>query len=735
MAQQPMSTPGAERGARPQANAPFFFEGEAQKRALSYVSYALNKGRGVFLLTGKADTGKSALAAKIRDGLRAEGTEVAWLSAANIGGNDLLRRIAASFGLAHYSLPRSRILGALEDHLREHARGGKCPLLVIDEADSLQVADLTEIATLCKLRTSGRYLLQIFLIGRQLPLAELAEGGRANGMEQLVATYRLSALSQAELDPFIGGWAAHLGHAVPPPLPRHLGQRLMAWSGGRPGRLSGLCEQLGVRLEQGALEAWDEDLVETLVEGVEQESAVVRPAAPPQGLAGAAATVPARGPSGLNSGPALARRDPRPAPAPSGAEPAAQALATPAPETAEVVTETALVAEKPPVARTPRPRPAGGAVQPIDTPLAAICGGAEEALLLAPLLTMLSERFGRCTLLDHRGDVDLTRGPWPALGDRVALRPVGVEEDGPSGAGATPLVGNLEQAAALLSGEVVRLLLCIDDSDATLALALAAQKRGIPVARLEAGRRAAETGKSESVNQALLDRLADALLVPDPLAQVNLLMEGIQRKRIRETGSLRVDALAAALAAHGVRLSQLVKARRGGASPAKEGYALVALRDDAHCSPGKLELLLRVLRDIGEMVPVRLVASTCVMDILNRTGIVAEREKWNIERLQPLDPMLSARYLGRARLVVTDSEYLQVESTALRVPCITLAEHTVWPVTVECGNNRLCRLNPVELIEAASVALTEEIPVSAVPSLWDGHASTRIVNALKRWLA
>ena len=57
--------------------------------------------------------------------------------------------------------------------------------------------------------------------------------------------------------------------------------------------------------------------------------------------------------------------------------------------------------------------------------------------------------------------------------------------------------------------------------------------------------------------------------------------------------------------------------------------------------------------------------------------------------VEPLGYFDTISLIDTARLVLTDSGGMQEETTALRVPCITLRENTERPITVEMGSSRL----------------------------------------------
>lgn len=683
---------------------------------MDYLRYALEKGRGVFALTGAAGVGKTALARQVIQEWKTPHDAVVLLSGDRVGGNGVDRQLASALGLAHYSLPQPKLPGALErDFAVRLAKGGRS-LLIIDDANHLQRGDLDELARLCQLQTSGHALVQVFLIGRRLRYAEPEQRGSAHGIAHLIGSYQLAPIATADIAEFVQGWAGHEGYRDLPRLPAALCERIASWSEGRPRMLKRYCEQVRGVVAKGRGLVWDGALVERLIAGASDAFHAVHASAPPVDFTVGSDTGTLRLDPDHTGAPASAQ-SPRHDASPPGS------LATGAVVTEVLPAVDADASDPPaPAMTTAAPRYAA------DTPVVALCATVEEAYVLAPLIKMAAKRIGPCTMLVEPGELNTERPPWNSRSRSVVWRPLNVAKSN-QGQALEALAAAMRTGAALLNSKAVKVLLSLGNSDNALGLALAAHKLGVPQARVEAGRRA--TGaERHSMNQVLLERLADCLLVSDSLAQVNLLMEGIARNRVREVGNLRVDALASLLARNGIELARAADPDRHGAHGAKTGYALVVLRDERTCGSGQLELLLRVLRDIGEMLPIRLLVSQALMDALHPAGPVRQWRKWNIDMLALVDPVRSLDLLVEARILITDSELMQVEASALRVPCITLGDETPWPITVESGGNRLCGLNPVEIIDVVSSALTEPLRRDTVPTLWDGQAAQRATHAL-----
>ena len=83
-----------------------------------------------------------------------------------------------------------------------------------------------------------------------------------------------------------------------------------------------------------------------------------------------------------------------------------------------------------------------------------------------------------------------------------------------------------------------------------------------------------------------------------------------------------------------------------------------------------------------------------------------------------------------SRLVMTDSGGIQEETTALKVPCLTLRTTTERPITCEIGTNILVNPSPEDINAAMKTALSNPKNNGVVPPLWDGKAAERIVKKI-----
>ena len=264
-------------------------------------------------------------------------------------------------------------------------------------------------------------------------------------------------------------------------------------------------------------------------------------------------------------------------------------------------------------------------------------------------------------------------------------------------------------------------VLVVGDVTSTLAAALVASKMGIRLAHVEAGLRSSDRTMPEEINRIVTDSLSDFLFVSESSGTANLLTEGVAAGRIFFVGNVMIDTLlqfrekAAA--------SDIIE--RLGLTP--RGYAVATLHRPSNVDdPDRLRRLHEVLLDVADMLPV-------VFPVHPRTrarlGPMLE-SKPSLLLIEPLGYLDFLRLMAESRLMLTDSGGIQEETTILQVPCLTLRENTERPITIEQGTNRLVGVEPAAILTAVRETLENAPRPAMIPELWDGHASSRILDVL-----
>jgi len=263
----------------------------------------------------------------------------------------------------------------------------------------------------------------------------------------------------------------------------------------------------------------------------------------------------------------------------------------------------------------------------------------------------------------------------------------------------------------------------VGDVNSTLAGALVAAKLGIPVAHVEAGLRSFDRRMPEEINRLVTDALSDFLFVSEPSGVRNLLAEGVPERKIFFTGNVMIDTLLKFRS----RAAQTNVLERLGLRSGN--YAVATLHRPSNVDvPAQLAALLKMLGEVAQRIPVVFPIHPRTREQLHKMNLATD----GVLLTPPLGYLEFLRLTSEARLVLTDSGGIQEETTILQVPCLTLRENTERPVTIEQGTNRLVGIETGSILRAVLETLESPQASGKVPDLWDGCASSRILDVLQR---
>ena len=288
---------------------------------------------------------------------------------------------------------------------------------------------------------------------------------------------------------------------------------------------------------------------------------------------------------------------------------------------------------------------------------------------------------------------------------------------------------NTDQAARMLAvlGPVLDeinpdLVLVYGDTNSTLAAALAAAQKRIPVAHIEAGMRSFDRDMPEELNRVLADHASEILFCSTPTAVENLANENI-RERVHLVGDVMADV---ALAFLPVAEERSAAVTGNDVSPGE--YALMTVHRAANVdTPDRLELMV----ELAERLPLPTVfpVHPRTRARLRAAGLEGRLEA-AVKVTQPLGYLDFLKLASHARVVLTDSGGVQKEAYLLSTPCVTLRDRTEWVETVESGWNVLVDLDA----DAALAAINRPAPAGERPELYGGgHAADRICDVLSAY--
>jgi UDP-N-acetylglucosamine 2-epimerase len=319
-------------------------------------------------------------------------------------------------------------------------------------------------------------------------------------------------------------------------------------------------------------------------------------------------------------------------------------------------------------------------------------------------------------------DDELSRVFFEELDVPTPARQLGIH-DGSLTSQTSRMLAALEPVLEELTPELV---LVYGDTNSTLAGALAAAQRHVPVAHVEAGMRSFDRSMPEELNRVLTDHASDLLLCSTETAVRNLEREGVAGE-VRLVG----DAMADVTLAFAPVAERRSRALEEHGLTAGEYLLVTAHRAGNVDSPDRLLKLVELL----EALPRR-----AVFPLHPRTRARLEAAAL-LDRLRDLEGLLLAPPLGyldflilarNARAVLTDSGGVQKEAYLLGTQCVTMRDTTEWVETLETGWNVLVDLDR----DAALRALERPPPTGERPELYGGgRAGQRIAEAVDAYTA
>ncbi|KMP10767.1 UDP-N-acetylglucosamine 2-epimerase [Candidatus Nitromaritima sp. SCGC AAA799-A02] len=286
----------------------------------------------------------------------------------------------------------------------------------------------------------------------------------------------------------------------------------------------------------------------------------------------------------------------------------------------------------------------------------------------------------------------------------------------------------IKRVDPVLEQEKPDAVLVVGDVNSTMACALAASYREIPVFHVEAGLRSFDRSMPEEINRIVTDSLSDLLFVTEKSGLENLAREGIDSKKVHFVGNVMVDTLLR----HKETAEQTSRALDTLKLEKRQYVVLTLHRPSNVDQPGILESVLQGVLELSKQIPVVFPIHPRTRKKISEFGLDLLLEPLILVEPQPYLDMVNL--MSHARMLLTDSGGIQEETTILQVPCLTLRENTERPVTLERGTNTLVGTGNGAILSAAEKILTTEGKKASRPELWDGAAAQRILKILNDWI-
>ncbi|HEY8422333.1 MAG TPA: UDP-N-acetylglucosamine 2-epimerase (non-hydrolyzing) [Thermoclostridium sp.] len=362
-----------------------------------------------------------------------------------------------------------------------------------------------------------------------------------------------------------------------------------------------------------------------------------------------------------------------------------------------------------------------------------IFGTRPEAIKMAPLVKAIenSGDLGSkvCVTAQHREMLDQVLNIFNITPDYD----LNIMKEGQTLSGITQRVlDGVEKVLLELKPDMV---LVHGDTTTTFAASLASFYCKIPVGHVEAGLRTYDKyfPFPEEMNRKLTGCIADIHFSPTQNNFNNLIREGVNPDAIYITGNTAIDALKSTVSENyefentSLRRINFKDKRIITVTAHRRENLGQPLRNICHALK---EIVLRY-DDIEIVYPVHL--NPQVKEPVNE--ILGEVP--GVHLIDPLQVLDMHNLLSRSYLVLTDSGGLQEEAPSLGKPVLVLRNETERPEAVEAGTVKVIGTDKKIIVDETSRLLDDEPEyrrmAHSVNPYGDGHASERIVEAIRYW--
>jgi len=259
----------------------FFYGSRGHRRAMAYLEYGLHQNEGFIVITGEIGAGKTLLVRSLLEKLDPRKIVAANLVSTQIDADDILRLVAASFGIPSKHLTKSDLLLAIEAFLVSTTAAGKRALLIVDEAQNLTPKAVEELRMLSNFQLEDHALLQSFLVGQPEFRTIMQSPEMVQLRQRVIASYHLGPLDLQETQAYIEHRLACVGWKGNPSFDPEAMREIFAVSQGIPRRINALCDRIMLAAFLGEQRRIGVELVNQIVSEMREEQVTPTPISTP----------------------------------------------------------------------------------------------------------------------------------------------------------------------------------------------------------------------------------------------------------------------------------------------------------------------------------------------------------------------------------------------------------------------------------------------------------------------
>lgn len=219
----------------------FLYESRNHALGLSLLEYAVERRLLLSMLTGEVGSGKTTIVRRLLDTLGDDIT-VGLISNTHLGFGNLMQWVALAFDLPFKERDKVELYHDFVAFLIEQYRQGRRTLLVIDEAQNLDIETLEELRLLTNVNADDHHVLQTLLVGQPELHDKLKRHELRQFAQRISVSHRVEPLNEAETIEYVSH-RLKVANGDPRIFHRNALRLIHRNSGGIPRIINTLCDQ------------------------------------------------------------------------------------------------------------------------------------------------------------------------------------------------------------------------------------------------------------------------------------------------------------------------------------------------------------------------------------------------------------------------------------------------------------------------------------------------------------
>ena len=177
----------------------FFWLGEGQSEAIAILTYGIEKGDSITLLTGDVGTGKTAIV-KYLAGILKKEFIIAKIDDSDIESSHFFYFLADSLNLPNSFEDKGAIFKYIDN---EYTKTKKRMLIIVDEAHRATKSLLSDLDLMAKIKRDQKQLINIVLVGQNSLMKLIKDKPINDGMQKMPILCNLRSLTIKETIEYI----------------------------------------------------------------------------------------------------------------------------------------------------------------------------------------------------------------------------------------------------------------------------------------------------------------------------------------------------------------------------------------------------------------------------------------------------------------------------------------------------------------------------------------------------